>query len=153
RDIDLFVGYDENGSGHPVESAERCRSTTPGVEESCMIEYPQAGKWWVLVQNWRSSAAGASDDVELELAVLTASDNSNLTGDGPGDDTGGELELQFAWVQLAMLGDEWYSGAVGLDWSADTSQKLSVVTVYVKRVGENKPQPTALFDGEKLSVV
>ena len=153
RDIDLFVGYDENGSGHPVESAERCRSTTPGVEESCMIEYPQAGKWWVLVQNWRSSAAGASDDVELELAVLTASDDSSLTVNGPGYHSGGELELQFAWDQPAMLGDEWYIGAVGLDPSSDTSQKLSVVPVYVKRVGENKPQPTALFDGEKRSVV
>src|SRR5690625_5637430 len=75
-----------------------------------MIEYPQAGKWWVLVQNWRSSAAGASDDVELELAVLTASDDSSLTVNGPGYHSGGELELQFAWDQPAMLGDEWYIG-------------------------------------------
>src|SRR5699024_11831062 len=89
RDIDLFVGYDENGSGHPVESAERCRSTTPGVEESCMIEYPQAGKWWVLVQNWRSSAAGASADVELGLAALTAGDDSSLTVIGAGYQSGG----------------------------------------------------------------
>jgi len=153
RDVDLFVGHDSRGDGQPAEASEYCRSTGDGVRESCRVELPRPGTWWVMVQNWRASKSGASDDVELEMAVLTTSDSSSLVVNGPGHHPGGELDLQFAWDEPAMMKDRWYAAAVGLYTSPESPAAAGVFPLFIKRVGDNRPQPTALFDGESLPVV
>src|SRR5690625_442842 len=153
RDVDLFVGHDSRGDGQPAEASEYCRSTGDGVRESCRVELPRPGTWWVMVQNWRASKSGASDDVELEMAVLTTSDSSSLVVNGPGHHPGGELDLQFAWDEPAMMKDRWYAAAVGLYTSPESPAAAGVYPLFIKRVGDNRPQPTALFDGESLPVV
>src|SRR5690606_36565248 len=50
-DIDLFVGQGDT----PGFETETCVSLTFGSLESCDIPAPEAGTWWVLVQNFQSS--------------------------------------------------------------------------------------------------
>ncbi|WP_376690720.1 S8 family serine peptidase [Wenzhouxiangella sp. EGI_FJ10409] len=152
-DIDLFIGRDSNGNGRADASEEVCSSRSPDEIESCRIENPAAGSWWVLVQNWQSSSSGATDDIELEMAVLTASDGYSFAAAGPGFHPGGEFELDFYWDEPAMLRDRRRVAAVGLSSSPDLREDLGVVPVYVTRTGDNAPKTTVLFDGETRSVV
>ncbi|RFF27534.1 MULTISPECIES: S8 family serine peptidase [unclassified Wenzhouxiangella] len=152
-DIDLFVGFDENGNGVAEESEEECRSTSPNELEDCLIKMPQAGQWWVLVQNWEASASGMEDSVELDLAVLDATDDPSFVASGPGRHDGGPLNIDLYWDQPAMLRDERRIGVVGFASTPDLLADIDAVPVFVSRTGSNTPQSTALFDGETRSVV
>ncbi len=152
-DIDLFIGRDDNGNGRADPNEEVCSSRSPEEIESCRIENPAEGSWWVLVQNWEASSSGAEDDVELEMAVLAASDGYSFAAAGPGFHSGGEFELDFYWDEPAMRRDQRRVAAVGMSSSPDRSEDLGVVPVYVTRTGDNAPETTVLFDGETRSVV
>lgn len=152
-DIDLFVGRDSNGNGRADLSEEVCSSRSPNELESCQIEKPEAGQWWVLVQNWESSAAGANDSVELDTAVLVASDDYSFVVNGPGFHASGDLELDLSWDQPAMRRNQRRVAALGLSSSPDDLEDLGVVPVFITRSGENLPKDTALFNGETRAVV
>lgn len=152
-DIDLFIGRDSNGNGRADSDEEVCSSRSPDEIESCRIEKPAAGSWWVLVQNWQSSSSGATDDIELEMAVLKASDGYSFAAAGPGFHPGGTFELDFYWDEPSMLRNRRRVAAVGLSSSPDRPEDLGVVPVYVTRTGDNAPETTVLFDGETRSVV
>ncbi|WP_376696850.1 S8 family serine peptidase [Wenzhouxiangella sp. EGI_FJ10305] len=152
-DIDLFVGFDENGNGVAESAEEECRSTSPDELEDCLIKMPEAGQWWVLVQNWEASASGIEDSVELDMAVLDAADDSSFVASGPGKHDGGPLNIDLYWDQPAMLRDERWIGVVGFASTPDLLADIDAVPVYVSRTGSNTPQSTALFDGETRSVV
>ncbi|RFF32035.1 S8 family serine peptidase [Wenzhouxiangella sediminis] len=152
-DIDLFIGRDSNGNGRADESELACSSRSPDETELCRIAKPSTGSWWVLVQNWQASSSGANDDVELDIAVLEASDGYSFAATGPGFHPGGEFELDLHWDEPAMRRNVRYVAAVGLSSSPDTPEDLGVLPVFVTRTGQNSPQPTALFEGETRSVV
>ncbi|MEE4296350.1 MAG: S8 family serine peptidase, partial [Wenzhouxiangella sp.] len=75
EDMDLFVGRDVNGDGAAQESEEQCRSASPIELERCIVEEPQAGRWWIVAQNWTANLP--NDSVELEWAVLRSGNNSD----------------------------------------------------------------------------
>src|SRR5699024_4487354 len=64
-DIDMFVGMGST----PGPDTEVCVSATGTALESCVIDYPEAGIWWILVQNWEASDA-PPDDVTLAHGVV-----------------------------------------------------------------------------------
>ncbi len=86
-DIDLFVGADQNGDNLPQLNEELCRSTLPDAVESCLIDVSSvnpATRYWVLLQNWQSSAAG-TDLITLEGAAIRMSPaSSSVAMAGPG---------------------------------------------------------------------
>lgn len=152
-DIDLFVGRDTNGNGQADEGEMVCFSTSPDELEECLIKNPQPGDWWILVQNWQASQSG-EDDVELELAVLTADGNDySLVVSGPGLHSGGALDLDLYWDQPAMRKGEYWLGAVGISSSPDALADQGIVPIAVVRNGDNLVQPTSLFDGLAQAVV
>jgi len=151
-DIDLYVGRDDNGNGVANSSEERCRSVSPNELERCIIASPEAGTWWIMVQNWQSSAPGASDNVELDLAILSASDSPTLVASGPGRHEGGELAVDIHWDEPAMRRNERRIGAVGFSSTPDDPEDLGVLPVIITRTGANTPKPTALFASESLPV-
>ncbi len=151
-DIDLFVGRDTNNNGQADEEEMVCLSIDPNQFEECVIENPEPGTWWILVQNWQASTSG-EDDVELEVAVLTAdSQDSSLVVSGPGLHLGGSLDLDLSWDQPAMRRNERWIGAIGISSSPDHPADRGVVPVSVVRTGTNAPLFTSLFDGETLPV-
>lgn len=72
RDIDLFVGIDFDGDGQPDEAEEQCSSLSSASIENCtltVVSGASAQSIWVLIQNFQSSSPGASDQVNLKVAL------------------------------------------------------------------------------------
>ncbi|MCH8476773.1 MAG: S8 family serine peptidase [Wenzhouxiangella sp.] len=154
-DIDLFVGFDANGNGQAEEAELVCTSWEEmESSERCLISNPQAGTWWIVVQNWLASAADASDAVSLDYAVLrNAPDDYSLVASGVGIHQGGDLSLQVHWDNPAMRINQAYVGAIGLTADPDNLADAGVIPIRIERVLPNQPRPTALFKGEQLPVV
>lgn len=151
-DIDLYIGRDDNQNGLAELDEEQCRSVSANELESCRILTPEAGPWWILVQNWLASSAG-QDSVTLEYAVLDAADDSSLVASGPGVHQGGPLDIDLYWDQPAMLAGKTWVGAVGFSSTPDLLADLGVVPVFLKRTSDDLPKPTSLFHGETRAVV
>ena len=108
-DVDLFIGRDLDGDG-PEETEEVCRSTSPSWPEKCTLKGPEAGTWWILVQNWASSPA-LVDDVELTASVIPNTDNGNLTVTGPSGKVpaGQPFAVTLGWNEPELaVGDYWF---------------------------------------------
>lgn len=129
NDMDLFVG---TGS-EPSPAAVVCSSTTPGSNEFCDVTDPEAGTWWVLVQNWEASEPGGTDVVTLGTAVV-AGDAGNLSVEGPQQQPEGEPFTIRAHYDEPDLepGQTWY-GAITLGSSPDSPGDIGTVPVTVKR--------------------
>ena len=151
-DIDLFVGFDSAGNGQADADEEVCAAITPDELEECLIENPQPGTWWILVQNWQSSHADAHDIVELEYAVLSEGNDYTLAASGPPTHEPGDMRLALAWDQPRMPRDERWLGAIGLASSDDELSDVRVIPVSVRRTAEASPEPTAVFIGETYPV-
>lgn len=138
RDVDLFVGRDDDGDGKARAEELRCRSGGPAVREYCDLRDPQPGRWWVVAQNFQGSGA-ASDTIELATAVVPAGDAGNLTAAVPeAAEPGAPFAAALGW-RLASIGpgDRWYGAVVLSDGAGD----LGVVSVDV--VGVDAAVPTA----------
>ncbi len=72
-DLDLFVGTGDT----PSAETELCRSTSATAAEFCELTDPEAGTYWILVQNWTASAPDAVDAYSLST-VLVGGDEGNL---------------------------------------------------------------------------
>ncbi|MDX1624966.1 MAG: S8 family serine peptidase [Wenzhouxiangellaceae bacterium] len=151
-DIDLFVGRDLNGNGVAEESEEVCASQSPDDTERCRIERPDAGTWWVRVQNWEASLSG-SDQVPYEYAVFAEADDPSFVVSGPGAHPGGSLTVPVYWDQPAMLRNQRWLAAVGVATAPDQVANGGVVVASVTRTGTNTPMDTALFEGQQRPVV
>lgn len=112
NDIDLYVGYDLNGNGHPDSNEVVAKSATGAV-----LEYVNVGpdwvywnaddQFWVLVQNW-DGAVG--DTVTLATGVVPGTDEGNLTVSGPTSNPAGALfDLNLAWDEDTEEGDRMYA--------------------------------------------
>jgi subtilisin family serine protease len=96
-DIDLFVGRDVDEDGVVSGAETLCMSAAGGSDEACDLFDPEPGSYWVLVQNWESSAAG-EDETELITAVV-AGDEGNVEVDAPASvDPGESFDLGLSWV-------------------------------------------------------
>ena len=73
-DLDLFVGTGDT----PSADTEICFSASANAFELCDIPDPEAGTYWIMVQNWSPSAPDAVDAYELST-VLVGGDEDNLT--------------------------------------------------------------------------
>lgn len=84
RDIDLYVGRDEDGDGGADEAEELCRSAGSTAIESCVLDRLPAGRYWVLVQNFAGTPGTPGDSVQLEYAALPMQEPNRLAhADGP----------------------------------------------------------------------
>ncbi|PZF80540.1 S8 family serine peptidase [Jiangella anatolica] len=128
-DLDLFVGVGDT----PSEATERCSSATGSAAEFCDVGSPEAGTWWILVQNWDASTPGGTDTVTLGTAVVTAGEG-NLTVEGPATQPLGEPFTVRAFYDEPDLdpGETWY-GAVALGSSPDSPGDIGVIPVTVTR--------------------
>lgn len=152
-DVDLFVGRDDNGNGQADPDELRCQGISPDELEKCVIDKPESGSWWILVQNWLSSSPGALDEVTVDMAVLTADDEPSFVASGPGFHPGGPLTLPVYWDQPAMRQAERWLGALGVSTRPDFLANVGVIPVEITRNSANLPQDTALFNDQTRAVV
>lgn len=127
--IDLYVGRDVQGDGSAEASELRCRSTQFGTAvESCRIEMPEPGRWWMIAQH-RSGPSGLSR-VGLEWAVAADGPARGLITQLPAI-TSPELPLTLTLDHdLGGLGaDTPHLGAIAL-YAADTAtQPFAVIAL------------------------
>lgn len=147
-DADMYVGMDSNGNGMPDEDEEVCASTTGSWNEYCNVDMPEAGDWWVLVQNWASSEA-EMDRIVLATAVVPAADAGNMTIDAP--DSVPALEpfdvTVFYNLEDAYEGQAWY-GAFSLG-----SAPANAGDVGMTRVNLYREQDDVVKSADKMSAM
>lgn len=128
-DLDLFVGTGDT----PSAATMVCTSATAASAESCDVGSPEAGTWWILVQNWDASTPGGTDTVTLGTAVVTAG-QGNLTVEGPASQPQGEPFTVRAFYDEDDLdpGETWF-GAVALGSAPDSPGDIGVIPITVTR--------------------
>jgi uncharacterized repeat protein (TIGR01451 family) len=154
-DIDLFWGQDSNSNGMPDAGEELDSSTTSSYEEYLNLNDPPAGTYWVLVQNWDASAAGAADEVTLATAVVPGTDAGNMSVDGPTSvPAGTPFDIRLYWDTPTMeVGDRWY-GAVSLGTDGSSPGNIGTVPVNVRRLEDDVTKTasaTAALPGDTLT--
>lgn len=106
-DIDMFVG--QQGSDEEIGV-----SATGGADESVTIMNPEAGQWWIAVQNFASDRVddlvtiryGVVNEADAGLATLTVTPQNPVTN---------PFVLTTQWdVPTLESGEYWY-GVVGID--------------------------------------
>lgn len=153
KDIDLFVGFDANGDGIAQENEEACASTSPDATELCWIDAPVTGQWWVLVQNWESSAAGATDPVTVQYGVAERTEDPVLFVAGPGTHAGGELDLALYFDDPSLKADDLRIGALEIFSGLSTEEEfVASIPLVFERSLVTRPKTTVLFPNESLYV-
>jgi hypothetical protein len=136
-DLDLRVGIDANGDGIPQEDEEIGISATATALEKVAITLPEAGTYWVMVQNWAASAEGAEDAYTLATAVVDGelNDNLSITADSAIPALT-PFDLSVNWNIDAKAGDVFY-GAIDLGTSTETAGNLGLIAVDLVRKADD----------------
>jgi len=135
RDMDLFIGKDDNNNGLAEESEMLCASVSYTSQEECLIESVLAGDYWILVHNYSASEPGATDTVKLRNAYVPSADNNNLAINGPVDvPAATPFDLRLAWNDDMTTGDS-FIGAFELFTTDDpaTAYSLGQTLVIINR--------------------
>ncbi|MEW6989116.1 S8 family serine peptidase [Colwelliaceae bacterium 6441] len=133
-DLDIFVGRDTNGDGVPQENEEIALSATATALEKVDLTTPEAGNYWVIIQNWASSGEEASDTYTLATAIIENESNENLTIET--SKTINQLtafDVRFSWDMPNSMDGDLYYGAVDLGTSAENAGNMGVIPVDIKR--------------------
>ena len=133
-DLDLFVGTGDT----PSAATQVCASTTGSSAEACDVPDPDAGTWWVLVQNWGGSEDQPDEHV-LATAVVPSEDLGNAGVAGPdGQVPAGEpYDARVHWdLPEAAEGDLFFGTAV-LGTSPDSPEDIGEIPVRLTRVADD----------------
>lgn len=158
-DADIYVGIDLNHDGIPQWDEEAiCYSAIFGNDDFCNIDNPEAGSYWVVIDNYRGASWEdiPTDTFEIATAVVSKDAATNLTMTGPSVTDGIEpSELMLNWsLPESVEGDVYYSALmVGTD--ANNLNNVDSVATRLYR-GANEftiqgSQTQALAD-QKVSV-
>lgn len=145
-DIDLFVGLDANGNGIAEEFEELCSSTSPEELELCDIFTPEAGEYWVLIQNW--TATLDPDEVTLRSAVVGKNTSSSLTATGEGIVSFSESQnIRLSWNDVGAVPGTQLMGAVGLGTRREKPNNIGIIPVKFVKTGITAPETLVLMNG------
>jgi alpha-tubulin suppressor-like RCC1 family protein len=134
-DLDLFVGTGDT----PSAATQVCASTSSTAAESCEIPDPDAGTWWILIQNWEGTSPGASDSYELAHAVIPTDDlgNGGIAGPAGTIPAGEPYDIRLHWdLPDTQPGDRWYGTAV-LGTSPATPDDIGSFPVTIRRADDD----------------
>jgi len=133
-DLDMFVGIDTNGDGIPQEDEEIARSATGTALEKVDLMAPDAGDYWIIIQNWQSSEEGAEDVSTLATAVVDGELGDNLSVEADSAiDALTEFDLRLNWMLDDGVYGDMYYGALDIGTSADTAGNLGLMSVELMR--------------------
>jgi hypothetical protein len=132
QDIDLFVGTGET----PSAATEVCSSATDGPMESCKIDDPEAGTYWILVQNWLTGMG--LDTVVLQTVVIPGTYNNNwdVTLNSPMRGASNTtLDLTVSWAEPQMDPGEYWFGLAELRTGTEPSANIGALLVRIQHEG------------------
>lgn len=132
-DMDLFVGLDADGDG-PELSEKVCRSTTGTANEICDIAEPEAGPYWVVVQDWEASDA-PEDTITLLTALVPSGTDGSMTLDGPESTESGEpFDVRVLYDLPALEEGDYAYGTFDVTDGAET---VATVPVNLERIADD----------------
>jgi hypothetical protein len=132
-DLDLYVGLDADGDGAPDASEQVCASAAEATMESCRLDHPEGGTYWIMVMNYLTGQV--LDDVTLQTVVIPPADNGNLTVTGPvGSVPAGEsFPVELSWDEPGLQpGSAWF-GLVRLSSRPDRAGDVGTLLVQLTR--------------------
>ena len=133
-DVDIYVGIDSNGNGIPEIEEALCASAAPSSTESCILTDPEAGEYWVLVQNWLGSSATEADTIELRTAVIAA-DNGGLSADFPSSVNEAEaFEIRLIWDLTGSAPGDTFFSTMFIGSSPENPNNVGTVPITINRV-------------------
>ncbi|MDX1381598.1 MAG: hypothetical protein R3233_10775, partial [Xanthomonadales bacterium] len=132
-----------------AEAGEQvCSSTTPDDLELCDIFEPQAGEWWIVVQNWDNGQA--QDSVTAISFVTAPGSNQPLAVSGDGIIPEGAVsEVRVSWQDVDAKTGETLYGAVGLGTDRNNPNNVGVVPVRYSRTGIETAETLPLKPGRE----
>lgn len=145
-DLDMFVGTGDT----PSPATQVCASTTSSAAEACDIPDPEAGTWWVLVQNW-TGTGDQPDAHTLATAVVPTEDLANAGVAGPDGEVpvGEPYDVRLHWnLPTAAAGDLFFGTAV-LGTSPDSPGDIGEIPVRLSRIADDVTK-TASVDAAGL---
>ena len=132
-DFDLFVG-----TGAVSEANVVAMSASGGSAESVEIVNPEAGTYWVLVQNWEASTAGGTDTTDLVTAVV-AGDQGNLRAEGPTGPVPAAtpFDIRTFWDESNLDAGQTWHGTLTLGSGPGHEGDIGVIPVTINRVEDD----------------
>lgn len=135
-DLDLRIVFDVNEDGIPQEDELVAISATAATEEYLSVDMPDAGNYWIIVQNW----AASSDEVDFEDSfVLAHAMVDSEVGEGLVIDAPAaipqltEFDVRVSWDLTDAVEGDIYIGAVSLGTDAENPDNLGVIPVDIVR--------------------
>ncbi len=145
-DVDLYVGLDTNGDGQAQLGEELCTSFTVTAIEACDLFNPEAGNYWVLVQNWE--ATNAQDAVTLKSAIVSTTTPSPLVASGDGIVANGASQsVRLSWDNVSAAPGEQMIGAVGIGTRRESPANIGIVPVNFTKTGIAEAETLVLMNG------
>jgi uncharacterized repeat protein (TIGR01451 family) len=152
-DADLFVGLDADGDGLPSESELVAFSASPTSFEKVVLEAPDAGSYWVLVQNWEASAA-SPDAITLATAVLDGTNAGNARVEGPAAQPQLEpFDLRVFWDLDAPPEGARYYGWVTLGTDPANPSNIGSVPLTLTKVADDVTKTASVADAGRGDTV
>jgi subtilisin family serine protease len=159
-DVDLYVGRAGSASSMPSDATRICKSSSPTATERCdlVLEVEQGEHFWILVQNWRASAAGR-DRVMIDAALVPVAASQHaatqrpLVATGPGVTTDGEaFQVRLAWNDPTLVQGESRWGHLLIGASGTRPDGVAQILVKLTRASSGTPAAAALVPGEKRTM-
>ena len=108
----IYVGLDSNGNGEPdFDDETLCISNTEVELNYCSISHPDAGHYWVFIDNVRTGLADGDPQVILDTyriatAVVPGTAGSGVLLSGPASTSGVPVDLDLSWNLPALATDD-----------------------------------------------
>ena len=145
-DVDLYVGTGKT----PSLATTVCTSATGVWDEYCNLDNPDAGDWWLLVQNWQGSVA-QPDRIVAVTAMVSPIDAGNMTVTGPASVPGGvPFDLDVNWDEPSMQGGDYWYAQFALGTEPSNPGNLGYVNVNLDFLGAKitKTGPETALTGD-----
>jgi len=134
----IYIGLDSNGNGVPdFDDETLCVSNTEVELNYCSISHPDAGTYWVFINNVRTGLSDGDPEVILDTyriatAIVPGTSGTGLQVSGPVSTTGAPVDLDLNWTLPSMVTDDVVYGAFDVG-AANAPGSVGFVPVKITR--------------------
>nr|WP_283104268.1 S8 family serine peptidase [Shewanella gelidimarina] len=152
-DLDLYIGRDANYNGKPDDFYEMetflCMSATETALETCEVNDPQAGSYYIAVHNFGDTSApsDAIDDVTIELAIIDKDDASVTVDFNAQVDANDDIGLVLNWDK-DLKADTLYITALEIGTGQNAANNIGLMPIELYR---NATYVTSSVDSELVN--
>ena len=134
-DLDLYFYFDENGDKQIQSDEEIARSTSVDAFEQIRVNEPEAGDYWLLLQNWAGSEADQDSYTLVFSDVKTDTGNNNNLRIIAPDSTsiGTPFDMRLIWDLEDAPDNSRFYGAVTFGTSSNTPDDLTTIPLILSR--------------------